>query len=221
MSLPGFSGRTVKVATLGGVPISASPSYLLTTSLFVLHDGLSWHDPYLTIAMTIALVVHEMGHALVAKANHLQPEVELHLLGGLCKHRGTSDHAVLRRVIAAGPLAGFALALVAWPLGQLLTVMNAPLGLSFTVNWLATISFVWSIVNALPIWPMDGGQFYEYSLRSTHTALRARHRAHVLGRAIGAGATVLAPLVGHPEVVLVTLPLALYNHARLQSTSEA
>lgn len=216
MSIPFTSTRTVSLGSLGGIPVAASPLWLLTTAALAFRDGIGWDDPYFAFALTASVLVHELGHALVAKAYDLDPSIELHLFGGLCKHRLSHDYKIARRVVAAGPAAGLLLAAISYAAWLSLDAADAPFGLRYTAWFLAVNNLGVSVINALPIWPMDGGQFVDFTLRDSMGAAAATRRAQEISRMVAGIIMVVALLYSAPVVALMAAGFLFYNHQRLQ-----
>jgi stage IV sporulation protein FB len=118
-------GSGYRIFTFVGVPIYAGTSYLFLLVLFMFLAGKSpiWGDAHFIIfglCMTLSLLAHELGHALVAKKFGLEPRVVLHSMGGVCFHKPTSSRTQDVLVTAAGPGAGFLLAGLAYITGTIM-----------------------------------------------------------------------------------------------------
>ena len=165
------------LAVLGGVLSSTGMQDLLSVSLFV-------------VAGFVCLLSHEMGHALVGRyfAGNC-PEVHLAWLGGDCSHEGvnfTRIQGVLMTV--AGPAASLLLGVLSAgvlcvyvgdiPFGLYLSryfLFNviprealldfAYMPMVFFCNMVA-VSFWWTVLNLLPVFPLDGGQIMNGLMRS-------------------------------------------------------
>lgn len=127
----------------------ASPEHLRAAVLYVL----VWVGTAL-----FALLVHELGHALVARAFGGRPSIVLAWLGGR-----TEPHArgalPWRREVAvtlAGPLVGLGMGLSALLLCGLVGERSEVA--SFVLRCSARAHLVWSGLNLLPVLPMDGGR---------------------------------------------------------------
>ena len=142
----------------------------------------------------VSITVHELGHALAARHYGVEPAVELHGLGGVTRMFGrTLTRAQSFWVTFCGPAAGFALYLAAsaarrwvYPSGDLGTTSG--LVIAEAIDFLCWANWWWTILNLLPVLPLDGGQMLRTVLgpRQTKTT-----------EAIGAGlagtvATLLA-----------------------------
>ena len=108
----------------------------------------------------VSILVHELGHVSSALFFGRRSRVVLYSMGGLTIP-DTQDSALTgwRHAVVAfsGPTAGFLLALLAY--------MTIPMMGSTSVGLIGALYFhlvqinvVWSLVNLLPIWPLDGGQ---------------------------------------------------------------
>jgi Zn-dependent protease len=177
--------RNFQLARVFGIRIGVGISWFLVLFLFIFfftryfHEALggSQTTAYLvTVASVltffVSVVMHELGHALVARRNGLQVlGIELWALGGVTRTSGTmpSPGAELR-VASAGPLVTLAVVLVSLGVGGLLASHShffaaaaAQGGVHTTpavllLSWVATLNVLLLIVNLLPAFPLDGGQ---------------------------------------------------------------
>ncbi len=106
-----------------------------------------------------SIIVHELGHALVGRHFGADPAIRLHGLGGstfLPQGRFSRTENIL--VTAAGPTAGLLLGVLIYVLSRVgLSDSPNPL-LGLAARYGLFINFVWSLLNLLPILPLDGGQ---------------------------------------------------------------
>ncbi len=182
---------------LFGVSVSIHPSLWLTLAMVGLMtvSGVSLLPGVVlfTVAGFLCLFGHEMGHALVSRARGGgNPEVFMAGLGGDC----CNELAVLTRwrgvlMTAAGPAATLLLALLAYVLLSLyvggidggtyvalnfligrvpaeFVALHPTLGLVF-FKFLIQVSVWWTLLNLLPIFPLDGGQIMHGLMRSPYT----------------------------------------------------
>jgi Zn-dependent protease len=116
-------------------------------------------------AVTVALLIHEFGHALISRRQGLGPSILLHGFGGLCLHEPAETDGKDAIIVAAGPAAGFLLAVVAFGILQVPAIQSSTPALTF-FQALLWVSLVWNAVNVfLPIWPLDGGKLFHLLLR--------------------------------------------------------
>jgi Zn-dependent protease len=201
--------EAIHLFTFRGIPVRASIWFFVLIGYYAFAlsgAGLAVILAWL-VAVTLSLLVHEFGHALVARHFRLSPEVYLHGWGGLCAHapaRRDRDDAL---IIAAGPGAGLAFAGVAEGVRALLpasATMNPFVLPFFEFLWL--VNFWWSLVNLLPLFPLDGGQLFRLGVRRIVKPLaradRIVHGTSILvaaggiAWAIASGSTFLAILSG-------------------------
>ncbi len=125
----------------------------------------------------VAVLVHELGHALVMRRYGYEPEITLYALGGLTHARAALPLG--RRAEAlislAGPFAGFVLGglgVAAYFLtrrfhGELTPLQN------FTITQLCWVNFGWGIINLMPVLPLDGGHVLAAALGPKRAQLTA------------------------------------------------
>lgn len=147
-----------------GIPVRVSPWFWLMAVV------LGW--PYLQLGMPsllmwvfavfVSILVHEFGHALTARACGYPPRVLLYQFGGLAMFSPTHNFSLGRSLLitAAGPLAGLALGGVAIVVGLVLAIRNVPLapGAEIFLTQMVYINIFWSVLNLMPVLPLDGGQ---------------------------------------------------------------
>ena len=118
-------------------------------------------------AVAIAVLVHELGHALSFRHLFKVPcAIVLHCFGGAAiplqnyqYHNDFGGFAARCFLSFSGPLAGFILAFLMIGLLQGIPEddRTAMVLLRLFLAWTALISIIWGIFNLLPIYPMDGG----------------------------------------------------------------
>ena len=114
---------------------------------------LSW-----MLAAFVSVLAHELGHAYMGRAYGLDSSIRLHGLGGLTFYeRGRRPLALWHRALLslAGPMAGFAFALLVYAVEQ--TVPFEGRFLRVLIADLLYVNIAWSLINLLPILPLDGG----------------------------------------------------------------
>lgn len=171
--------------SLLGVPVRVHPLFWLVAVLFGLASGdlaqlLIWVG-----VVFVSILVHEMGHALAMRRFGQDPQVVLHMMGGLTYSQperwglgwASVPLAARERVLIslAGPGAGFALAaafavlavIVGGSIGMaaVFGVVPTPTALlpaagrygGFLVAVFLWVNVIWGLVNLLPVIPLDGG----------------------------------------------------------------
>jgi membrane-associated protease RseP (regulator of RpoE activity) len=134
------------------------------------------------VAMFVAILVHELGHALAMRSYGFYPQILLYGLGGLADYgMGVRSGAELTpysriHISLAGPVAGIllavAVALLVWLVGghvelvRLLGVIPLPviaepfgsIALTAFLQSIIWIGIFWGLINLMPVYPLDGGQ---------------------------------------------------------------
>ncbi len=133
--------------------------------------------PYLlAVASALAffgsILLHELGHAVVANRNGIPiTEITLWLFGGVAKmSKDTDSPGTEFKIAAAGPAVTLVLALIFWAIGigvagtdefsaAVTLDTNADVsGLLAMVAWLAEINLLVLVFNLIPAFPLDGGR---------------------------------------------------------------
>lgn len=168
--------------TFRGIPVFVSPMYFLLLLMFGYRDplqGLIW-----AVSITLSLLVHEFGHALVARRLKHDPSIMLHGFGGLTSRTRTGRDVEEAAIVAMGPAAGLALGLLVFGIWNVL--LQFGLVTPFTFAVVRTVLFpciVWNLLNLLPLWPLDGGQLVRLGTGrwlSANTSARLTHGLSLL-----------------------------------------
>jgi len=158
---------------LGSIPVEVHPSHFLVSAMFGLtfsgqREGgqlftgvLSW-----MAIVFISVLIHELGHAVMCRAFGYRPTIALVWLGGHTQPHAPGPIPWNKDVLmtAAGPLFGLVLGLVA--LGSAILLRGRSPGLEEFLTYMAVANFFWTVVNLLPVLPLDGGRI------STAVAMR-------------------------------------------------
>ena len=145
------------------IPIKIAPFYWVSSLLiaYINTQGspnfwlgmLAW-----MVVIFVSILVHELGHALVAKSFGQNPSIRLVAFGGLTipgpkKIKKWQEFLV----ILCGPLFGFALFLIAWWVKSL-QLFTEPGFMPYMISIFVWVNLFWTLVNLIPIIPLDGGQ---------------------------------------------------------------
>lgn len=158
----------------------------------------------------VSILVHELGHALVARSYGWPPDIVLHGFGGFARY--SPGHGYTRRraiwIAFAGPLAGFGLYAVVqcahlWllagraeeqPWAINLLNSNAGFGILFAILQLKYINLFWGVMNLLPVFPLDGGKIC-FELCNGRSSYSGQSRTYQIGMmAAGLAALYMANL---------------------------
>lgn len=169
--------------SLFGIPVRVHPFFWLIALLLGAQSGsvaglLTW-----MVALFLAILCHEFGHAMAMRAYGFHPSITLYGMGGLASYNQAGGYrskgsGTLGQILisAAGPGAGFLLAgvIVAGIVlsrHQIEFQLGGPYGIWIDMKeeigspiftdllfQMLFISIIWGIVNLLPVYPLDGGQ---------------------------------------------------------------
>ncbi len=163
----------------GSIPIQIYPLFFLV--VFALSAINSNFEPTLMLiwmfVIFVSLIVHEMGHALTAVAFGQRASIDLVGFGGVTRRQGPPLKPLQEFIIVFnGPLAGFLLGLGCLLIfkfygTKLPVIVQNTLFIGYFAN------FFWTILNLIPVHPLDGGQLLRitlegfFGLRGLKTAL--------------------------------------------------
>ena len=141
----------------GRIPIHIFPFFwLLILMIGWLNSATILGTGVWAVVILVSVLIHEYGHALTALIFGQTAEINLVGLGGLTKRQGPK----LARwqeflIVFNGPLAGFMIFVVAYQLLGLVGERKSVLsyGLEVAIN----VNLFWTLLNLLPVLPLDGG----------------------------------------------------------------
>ncbi len=142
----------------GRIPVSIYPTFWIFAALIGYINSQSFIGTLIWIGIIfISVLIHEYGHALTALLFGQKPRIELVALGGLTYHDG-QQLSFLKQffIVLDGPLFGFMLYVVS---ALLLQIPSLAQGMSGSIlSLISVVNLFWTIVNLLPVFPLDGGQ---------------------------------------------------------------
>jgi Zn-dependent protease len=152
-------GRGLRLSVLG-FPVRIDLSFVLVMAFLGYGSGTTIGRIVLWVVIGgVAVLAHELGHALVARTTGAAPTIELHGFGGVTRFSPPKPMSRPRglAVTLAGPAVGVVIGLV-----LLLALPSDSLVPGSTGQYLRDVAvFVnlgWGVLNLLPILPLDGGQ---------------------------------------------------------------
>lgn len=218
--------RPLPLGRIAGIPVSLSTSWFFIAVIMVVLfaprirlwlPGVGWAVAGLTalgytVVLAVSVLVHELGHAVVARSVGWRGStIEITLWGGHTTfeevHSGPG-RSLLVSVI--GPVLNLLLA----GLGFLALRLGEPTGVAATL----LIMFAWSnlilgVFNLLPGLPLDGGRFVEsIGWRATGSRAKGTIAAGWAGRiltVLGAAAAILGWLQQRSVPPLLVLVIAV------------
>ncbi len=140
----------IVTALLGGAERASSPQGMQLLGIWV-------------ASAFVSILWHELGHTFMMR-RFGDPRPEIHLYGGGGLAMGTRHRTRYEQILisAAGPAAGLALGFVVWLTARAFPPMSLYADRTFSV--LIQINIFWSLINLLPIIPLDGGRIMEATL---------------------------------------------------------
>lgn len=210
MEITKFFKKKTLVARIFEIPVRIDNRLFLVLLLMSILTGLNipvtiLEDPLAkfffgfltTLIFFISIFLHELGHSIVARREHLEVrEIVLHPFGGLARFKRPPDNAGSEfRIAIAGPVTSFLLSLIFllayfianWSDSPLLTLL---LSLLFILNALITV------FNLFPGFPLDGGRILRAILwkrgKDIHDATLLTGRA---GQIIGVALIVVGLII--------------------------
>jgi Zn-dependent protease len=163
-------GTRWRLFRLLGIPISLDASWLIILALltWTLIDLFREAVPGLSavtywvlglgaaLAFFACIVLHELGHALVARKVGIPIRgITLFLFGGVAEMEDEPPSASSEFLMAvAGPAVSAVLAAIFW----LLSGLAATAAVAFPLRYLAGINLTVLIFNLVPAFPLDGGR---------------------------------------------------------------
>jgi Zn-dependent protease len=178
------TGPSIQLLRIFGIRIGASPSWFAVLFVFIYVMSDYFRDVLggsVTQAYTVAvaavflffasLVLHELGHALVARREGIEISgIDLWFFGGVAKlSRDTQSPGAEFRIAVAGPLVTLVIVGVFFGLGALIQ-NGAALDVArlagdaeasptiALLGFLATINAMLFVFNLVPAFPLDGGR---------------------------------------------------------------
>ena len=215
-----------------GIPVKLDLSFLLVLPLFAfliasqlpiyvnmfargmsaehLQEGIT---PFLiglvaAIGLFSSVLVHELGHAVVARAYGVETkEITLWFLGGLARFDEMPKQKGAEAITAiAGPITSILLAGIFWLLYR---STGDNVALLFILGYLTTTNTALAIFNLLPALPLDGGRVMRSLLALRFPYIRATRITANLSRVIA----VLLGLYGllTTQIFILAIAFFIYN----------
>jgi Zn-dependent protease len=245
---------SIKLMNLFGIRIGVNGTWFLILFLMIfwlsgsfrqaLHssDGVAYVTTVVTVLVLFgSLIIHELGHALVARRQGIEVNrIELFLFGGFTQmSRDASTPAEDFKIAAAGPLATFCfvllclaidLAIVGWHRLLHAAVLDGEVAITpvlLAASWLLFWNVLLLGFNLIPAFPLDGGRMARAVVwRLTGSKRRGTQIAARLGQWFGLtlGGAGLWLTLGYRSFTglwLMAIAFLLYQSARgaLRQTS--
>lgn len=142
----------------GKIPITIYPSFWIVSALigFIYSQSIIGTLIWVSVIF-ISVLFHELGHAITALLFGYVPRIELVAMGGATYHEG-EGLPFWRRffIIFNGPFFGFILFIIATLLLQVKALYLSQVASILTL--IQVVNLFWTLVNLIPVIPLDGGQ---------------------------------------------------------------
>ncbi|MBP7074252.1 MAG: M50 family metallopeptidase [Rhabdochlamydiaceae bacterium] len=145
------------------IPVKIYPIYWIFTAILslLLGGGNIIQSLVWMVIIFVSVLFHEFGHALTAKMFGRKPRIELVAMGGITYHDGEKLPFWKQFLITLdGPLFGLILAFIA---GFAQAVITVP-ALKTILLQTYLINIFWTVINLVPVLPLDGGQLLRIGL---------------------------------------------------------
>ena len=172
-----------KLGRVAGIDLFLHPTFLL-----LLLPGMTGNlSPLLIVALFGCVVLHELGHALMARRFGIETlDITLYPIGGVARLQRMPRAPGAELLIAlAGPAVNFAI--VAGLLGLELLGIGGMESDSWLGGFLASlmlVNLILGLFNLIPAFPMDGGRVLRALLTGWVGRVRATTIAATIGRAL-------------------------------------
>jgi Zn-dependent protease len=202
-------GRSVRILTLFGFPVRLHASWLLILLLVTWSLASVWFPQRLpglipldywllglvgALGLFASILVHELSHALVARARGLpMGGITLFLFGGVAEMEGEPESPETEFLVAGvGPVTSVVIALFCWGVAR---IQGVPVRAVAVLDYLGVINVVLAGFNLVPAFPLDGGRVFRAVLwKATGSLRRATRTASAWGRFFGTALIVLGVL---------------------------
>lgn len=206
---------------IAGFPTTIQPMFVVVIGILGWYPGITAGRVVMWIVLaTGAIMWHELGHATAARRLGASPEIELYGMGGLTRWVPPRDpsRADLIGVTLAGPGAG----LLIGALTGIGVAIAGGLGtgdVRYVVLVLLFTNVGWSLLNLLPVLPLDGGHVMAELLPGDRRT--RQRRAAIASIAIGAIAAAVLVMQGIVFGGLVFIWAVASNLTALRSHRES
>lgn len=149
----------------GRIPIIIYPTFWILAALLaiLLGEG-DFLKMFIWVGVVfISVLFHEFGHALTALFFGRKPRIELVAMGGLTYHDG--DRLPFWKqffITLNGPVFGFIIVVGVFLLKEIPSLSTGYAG--HLLEQIFFVNVIWTVVNLIPVLPLDGGQLLRLTL---------------------------------------------------------
>jgi Zn-dependent protease len=195
-----------QIGRIAGIPIHVHLTFLLLLAFDWLTEG-GLAGVIFTLVVFGIVVLHELGHAMAARAFGIRTrDITLLPIGGVARLERMPERPLHELIVAlAGPAVNALLAGLAFASLGLVTVVPAlepavPFLLKFIL-----VNVGLGLFNLIPAFPMDGGRAFRALLGIKFNYARATTIAARAGRVVAFGLGLVGLYTGATSLVLVAM----------------
>jgi Zn-dependent protease len=204
-----------------GIPVRVHGSFWLTALLlgFIQYQRIPWAIGAWILAVFVAVLLHELGHALMFRRFGVASEVHLVAMGGLTRPLGgrlTQWRHIL--VSFAGPAVGIVLggATLAF---QIFGPPPARYEVGVILDMIVWTNLGWALFNLVPIQPLDGGNIVAAAL-DRFFGIRGQRWARIISIVVACALIALGLAFRQIFLVVMIAMLAVENYRAWQLQSQ-
>jgi len=197
-----------RIGSIFGIPLYIDPSWLIILAIFTFANGrdlqvsypqwgllMAWWIGFLmAILLFGSVLLHELGHSLVARSQGIKvSSITLFLFGGIASiDRESKTPGLAFQVAIAGPAVSITLFAL---LGMLTYLLPQSSPAKVLVADLASINLVLALFNLIPGLPLDGGQILKAAVwKIKGDRFQGIHWAARTGQVLGWSAIILSAI---------------------------
>lgn len=207
---------TVPFLTISGIPVRLHFTFLMLLAFLVFisatdqtsangqNDAI--HESLLILAVFASVLLHEFGHALVARRYQVKTvEIVMYLIGGVARLSSRPTQRQELWIALAGPAVNMAIAGILWSALQFFGPQAILLDIAQTNLALAAF-------NMLPAFPMDGGRVLRSLLSFRFDDLKSTAIASTIGRALAVAMGIYG--IWQEQWILALIAFFIFNGAQ-------
>ena len=211
-------GWSWRIGRIAGIDVYVHPTFLILLAWVALMYYLEHRDPaeaaggvVFTVALFGVIVLHELGHAMMARRFGIRTrDITLLPIGGLARLERIPEVPSQELLVAiAGPAVNVVIAGAIYAGLHLMGQGVLPVGEAFRVGggfwpqmfWV-NVSLV--VFNAIPAFPMDGGRVFRALLAMRLDYVTATRIAATMGQVIAVAFGLLG-LMANPFLILIAV----------------
>lgn len=201
------SSWSFRIATVAGIPIRIHFTFVLFF-VWIAISGQSLAWPLLVLSLFVCVILHELGHALVAQHYGVQTrDITLYPIGGVAMLQGRPTPRQELWIALAGPAVNIVIAILLAPIVYFSGIRtidpNVIYGSQSFVARVMFLNVTLALFNLIPAFPMDGGRVLRAALGLRMPEAKATQIAASIGQALAIGFGLWGVLAQNYILVLI------------------